>query len=106
MLIHLERTFLARSMEFQATEAEIDKMDRTLHQIDLEEQELLCHLSRIREQRAALRTVRYLAVSTLAPVHRLPTELLERIFVLGTYGYAKIMQLFSLCLSATQVTIG
>ncbi len=93
---------LAHSMEFQATEAEINKMDHAMHRMDLEEKELLWRLSRIREERAALQAVRYLAVSTLAPIHRLPTELLEHIFVLGTHGYATTIQLCSRCLPETQ----
>ncbi|KAF8317767.1 uncharacterized protein EI90DRAFT_3158695 [Cantharellus anzutake] len=73
-------------MEFQATKDEIDKIDQAIHQINVLEQDFLHRLSRIREERVALHAVRFLAVSTLAPIHRLPNELLEHIFVLGTYG--------------------
>jgi hypothetical protein len=73
-------------MEFQASAGEIERIDHALAQLRYRESLLLAELAYKREEINALHIVRTLATSTLAPIHRLPNEVLGEIFLCGTEG--------------------
>ena len=73
-------------MEFQASAGEIERIDRALAQLKYKEFQLLTELAYQREEINALHVVRKLATSTLAPIHRLPNEVLGEVFLCGTEG--------------------
>ncbi|KAF9512651.1 hypothetical protein BS47DRAFT_1038452 [Hydnum rufescens UP504] len=73
-------------MEFRASAGEIERIDRALARIRYKELQLLRELAYQREELNALHIVRKLATSTLAPIHRLPNEVLGEIFLCGTEG--------------------
>lgn len=72
--------------EFRASIGEINRIDEGLMILDSREEALLRELEFVQQEREALRACRHLATASLAPVHRLPHELLSAIFLQGTEG--------------------
>lgn len=73
-------------MEFVSSPEEITRLDEAMTHLNAREAWLMQELAEVAEERAALRIVRGLAAATLAPIHRLPDEILAEIFTFGTFG--------------------
>lgn len=72
--------------EFAATPDEIERIDRAIYDLYRQEKALKKELELLNGERRALFIVRNLAISSIAPIHRLPDEILGEVFVAGTEG--------------------
>lgn len=73
-------------MEFVSDLEEITRLDDALNQLNAREAWLKKQLIDVNEERDALSIVRGLAAASLAPINRLPHEILAQIFNFGTFG--------------------
>lgn len=73
-------------MEFVSSVEEIDRLDNALEQLRLREITLRQQLVDLEYERGALLIVRGLAAASLAPINRVPDEILGLIFLAATQG--------------------
>jgi hypothetical protein len=76
--------------EFIAGVEEIEHIDKALDLLQKRELSLKREILYLQEEREALLIIRRLATSSIAPVHRLPDEVLGEIFVAGTFGFVNV----------------
>lgn len=72
--------------EFAGSLEEIERIDGAIQYIGLRKRLLEQELAELASQREALLIVRGLAASSLAPIHRVPDEVLGHIFGFGVEG--------------------